>query len=265
MIRDKRGQAAPKPGARTALSAAAAVVLAAFALAPTGALAEDSVAWGQKIWQDKAGCNYCHGWAGDGVGGFHHPGRPPSLRATELTRDQIRVTIQCGRPGTSMPHFDRFAYTDKRCYDMTAADLGDQMPDRSHHASTRRNRRARRLCGDKDQGLGQGYPTAMLRLLRRRDSDLPDVRSQEPMSAIRSRRSCCASLEAEHEQHRGVLDVLVLRRLGQHALRDDVGADQNGHILLSVNRIGHRRRGVQGAGVKAPEHFQGLVVQRVAA
>jgi hypothetical protein len=23
-----------------------------------------------------------------------------------------------------MPHFDRFAYTDKRCYDMTAADLG---------------------------------------------------------------------------------------------------------------------------------------------
>jgi hypothetical protein len=30
-----------------------------------------------------------------------------------------------------MPHFDRFAYTDKRCYGMTAADLGDQMPDRS--------------------------------------------------------------------------------------------------------------------------------------
>jgi len=29
-----------------------------------------------------------------------------------------------------MPHFDRFAYTDKRCYDMTAEDLGDQVPDR---------------------------------------------------------------------------------------------------------------------------------------
>jgi mono/diheme cytochrome c family protein len=131
MIRDKRGQAAPKPGVRMALSAAAAVVLAAFALAPTGALAEDSVAWGQKIWQDKAGCNFCHGWAGDGDGGFHHPGHAPSLRTTELTRDQIRETIQCGRPGTAMPHFDRFAYTDKRCYGMTAADLGDQMPDRS--------------------------------------------------------------------------------------------------------------------------------------
>ena len=30
-----------------------------------------------------------------------------------------------------MPYFDRFAYTDKRCYDMAAADLGDLMPTRS--------------------------------------------------------------------------------------------------------------------------------------
>jgi hypothetical protein len=30
-----------------------------------------------------------------------------------------------------MPHFDRFAYTDKRCYDMTADDLGDQKPNRA--------------------------------------------------------------------------------------------------------------------------------------
>jgi hypothetical protein len=30
-----------------------------------------------------------------------------------------------------MPHFDRFAYTDKRCYDMTAADLGDLEPIRA--------------------------------------------------------------------------------------------------------------------------------------
>ena len=30
-----------------------------------------------------------------------------------------------------MPHFDRFAYTDKRCYGMTAADLGDSVPDRA--------------------------------------------------------------------------------------------------------------------------------------
>ena len=30
-----------------------------------------------------------------------------------------------------MPHFDRFAYTDKRCYDMTAEDLGDNVPNNS--------------------------------------------------------------------------------------------------------------------------------------
>jgi len=62
---------------------------------------------------------------------LHSPGQAPSLRTTQLDRDQIRMTIQCGRPGTPMPHFDRFAYTDKRCYDATAADLGDNVPDRA--------------------------------------------------------------------------------------------------------------------------------------
>lgn len=92
---------------------------------------EDTIARGQEIWKDKAGCQQCHGWAGDGKGGFHHEGNALSLRVTQLSRDQIRMTIQCGRPGTPMPHFDRFAYTDKRCYDMTAADLGDSVPNDS--------------------------------------------------------------------------------------------------------------------------------------
>src|SRR5215469_1311374 len=87
---------------------------------------------GQAIWKTKAGCPQCHGWAGDGFpSGFHSEGNAPSLRETQLTRDQIRETIQCGRPGTPMPHFDRFAYTDKRCYDMTARDLGDLEPIRA--------------------------------------------------------------------------------------------------------------------------------------
>jgi cytochrome c553 len=92
--------------------------------AATGATAQD-VAAGERIWANKAGCPQCHGWSGDGhISGFHSPGGLP-LRKTELTRDQIREVIQCGRPGTPMPHFDRFAYTDKRCYDMTAQDLGN--------------------------------------------------------------------------------------------------------------------------------------------
>jgi mono/diheme cytochrome c family protein len=123
-------QRVSKPTAPIVLTAITAVVLTAFFAAAPAAPAED-VARGQKIWHDKAGCNFCHGWAGDGMGGFHHPGHAPPLRETQLTRDQIRMLIQCGRPGTPMPYFDRFAYTDKRCYDTTAADLGNMMPDRS--------------------------------------------------------------------------------------------------------------------------------------
>jgi mono/diheme cytochrome c family protein len=131
MLSNRQEQLASKSVVLMALSAMTAVALTAILVAAPAARAEE-LARGQGIWHDKAGCDFCHGWAGDGVGGFHHPGHPPSLRATALTRDQIRMTIQCGRPGTAMPYFDRFAYTDKRCYDMTAADLGgEMMPTRS--------------------------------------------------------------------------------------------------------------------------------------
>jgi mono/diheme cytochrome c family protein len=111
---------------------ASTIIMAIGALlAATPAVSAQDVARGQKIWATKAQCQECHGWAGDGVGTFHSQGRAPALRETELTRDQIRMTIQCGRPGTPMPHFDRFAYTDTRCYGVTAEDLGDKMPDRS--------------------------------------------------------------------------------------------------------------------------------------
>ena len=117
---------------RIAPIAMTAAMLVAFFAAASAARSED-VARGQQIWHDKAECNFCHGWAGDGAGtaGFHHEGNPPSLRKTQLTRDQIRMTIQCGRPGTAMRYFDRFAYTDKRCYGMTAANLGALMPQRA--------------------------------------------------------------------------------------------------------------------------------------
>jgi hypothetical protein len=112
---------------KSTLAAIGAVAVAASVVMPARGLADDT-AGGQRIWTEKAQCPECHGWAADGHGSFHSPGKAPSLRETQLNRDQIRITIQCGRPGTPMPHFDRYAYTDKRCYDMTAADLGDQVP-----------------------------------------------------------------------------------------------------------------------------------------
>jgi mono/diheme cytochrome c family protein len=111
----------------TLVTAATAVLV----LATSSAKADDAEK-GRAIWGGKAGCSNCHGWAGDGLpSAFHSEGKAPSLRITQLTRDQIRETIQCGRPGTPMPNFDRFAYTDKRCYGLTAEDLGDRMPNRA--------------------------------------------------------------------------------------------------------------------------------------
>jgi mono/diheme cytochrome c family protein len=118
---------------RILIALVAAMTVGAVVLLASGNPSNaDDAAKGRAIWVAKAGCSDCHGWAGDGFpSAFHSEGRAPSLRETQLTRDQIRETIQCGRPGTPMPHFDRFAYTDKRCYDLTAEDVGDRKPNRA--------------------------------------------------------------------------------------------------------------------------------------
>jgi hypothetical protein len=46
-----------------------------------------------------------------------------SLRETTLDRQALVLTIRCGRPGRSMPPFDKFAYSDGRCYGLKQADL----------------------------------------------------------------------------------------------------------------------------------------------
>lgn len=38
------------------------------------------------------------------------------------------MVISCGIPGRAMPHFDEGAYTDRRCYGMTADELGERVP-----------------------------------------------------------------------------------------------------------------------------------------
>jgi hypothetical protein len=45
-----------------------------------------------------------------------------------LDRDRLVTVIRCGIPGTAMPHFDELAYTDRRCYGMAEADLGERTP-----------------------------------------------------------------------------------------------------------------------------------------
>jgi Cytochrome C oxidase, cbb3-type, subunit III len=81
------------------------------------------VAEGMRLFLQKANCQACHGWAGDGRKMDSQMPDGPNLREIARRRDDVIVTVKCGRPGRSMPAFDKFAYSDGRCYGMTRADL----------------------------------------------------------------------------------------------------------------------------------------------
>jgi mono/diheme cytochrome c family protein len=106
-----------------------AVVAFAMSIDPTCA---QSPSFGQRIYQDKADCQFCHGPDGDGRGDPRSPGKAPDLRKTALVREQLIDVIACGRPATDMPHFDKYAYEDKSCYGLSAAEVGKNMPPDPH-------------------------------------------------------------------------------------------------------------------------------------
>src|SRR5262249_58096305 len=83
---------------------------------------------GRRIFLEKADCQYCHGWAGDGAGAGQSPGGAANLRKSQLDRAALIMVIRCGVPGTAMPRFDEDAYTDTRCYGLTEAELGGRNP-----------------------------------------------------------------------------------------------------------------------------------------
>jgi mono/diheme cytochrome c family protein len=103
-----------------------AVLVVAIQAGP--AWAQDSFTGGRRVFLEKADCAYCHGWAGDGAGQGQSPGGAANLRRSQLNRDSLIMVISCGIPGRGMPHFDDQAYTDKRCYGMTEAEIGDKIP-----------------------------------------------------------------------------------------------------------------------------------------
>jgi mono/diheme cytochrome c family protein len=102
------------------------------AQAPEPAPSAVDLAEGMRLYQQKGDCRACHGWAADGVKSDNQMPDGPSLRDKKYTRQMLVLTIKCGRPNTQMPAFDKFAYSDGRCYMMTAADLAKnatRMPD----------------------------------------------------------------------------------------------------------------------------------------
>ncbi len=81
------------------------------------------IADGMRLFQQKGNCQACHGWAGDGRKMDSQMPDGANLRESKLDRETLVMTIKCGLPGTGMPAFDKFAYSDGRCYGMKQADL----------------------------------------------------------------------------------------------------------------------------------------------
>ena len=106
----------------------ASLLFLAIPRAQAPAPAASDVAEGMRLYLQKGDCQSCHGWAADGKKMDSQMPDAPSLRETRLNRDRLVMTIKCGRPGTGMPAFDKFAYTDGRC-GLKAADLKTPMPD----------------------------------------------------------------------------------------------------------------------------------------
>jgi hypothetical protein len=118
--------------ARIQLSAIVAVAMLLFSL--DLAFGQDT-SFGQRLFQDKADCQFCHGVNGDGRGDPSSPGRPANLHETHLNRDQLVEVIACGRPGTEMPHFDKYAYEDTACYGLKGKNLGNDAARDPHSTS----------------------------------------------------------------------------------------------------------------------------------
>ena len=93
--------------------------------------AED-LADGMRLYMQKANCQACHGWAGDGHKTDSQMPDGANLRESKLTRAALVTIIKCGKLNSQMPAFDKFAYSDGRCYGKKKEDLKaypTRMPD----------------------------------------------------------------------------------------------------------------------------------------
>ncbi len=80
---------------------------------------------GKYVYQHKANCFNCHGWAGDGESGRNplSHAAAANLRETRLTRQGLYDVIRCGIPGTQMPYHDHASYRDRRCFGKVMSDF----------------------------------------------------------------------------------------------------------------------------------------------
>jgi mono/diheme cytochrome c family protein len=115
-----------------------AAILAAALAAPNVFAQEQQppnaadIADGLRLYEQKGACQACHGWSGDGHKSDSQMPDGANLRETKLNRAGLVTVIKCGRLNSQMPAFDKFAYSDGRCYGKKQADLKaypTRMPD----------------------------------------------------------------------------------------------------------------------------------------
>ncbi len=126
----------PKLSLRFFRGAPVAVAILAVACVAQGqeqpAPNASDVADGMRLFEQKGNCQACHGWAGDGRKTDSQMPDGANLRETKLNRAGLALIIKCGKLNSQMPAFDKFAYSDGRCYGKTKADLKaypTRMPD----------------------------------------------------------------------------------------------------------------------------------------
>jgi Cytochrome C oxidase, cbb3-type, subunit III len=129
-----------RSAARSAALAVIAAGIATLSSLPLAAQDASDIAEGMRIFRQKGNCQSCHGWAGDGRKMDSQMPDGANLRETRLDRAALIMTIKCGIPGTGMPPFDKFAYSDGRCYGLKQADLAKAGQRMSDPPSTLQNR-----------------------------------------------------------------------------------------------------------------------------
>ena len=117
-----------------------------FAGTVVGRAQTDTVAAGGRLYRQKADCQACHGWAGDGRKMDSQMPDGANLRESTLEREQLVFVIKCGLPGRGMPAFDRRAYADDRCLGRTHDDLERMGLELFDPAATLQNREVERLA-----------------------------------------------------------------------------------------------------------------------
>ena len=99
------------------------VLTTLLSCAPVFAAEAEDLAEGLRLFTQKGNCQGCHGWAGEGRKMDNQMPSGANLRESQLDRNNMLMTIKCGRPGRGMPAYDRLAYSDGRCYGQKKADL----------------------------------------------------------------------------------------------------------------------------------------------